>query len=187
MRAIVNAIAAGMLEARACIVISNNAESPALAFARERNIPARHISTKALGNGADVDAAIAQALIEAGAEQLVLSGYMRKLGPKVLAQFKGRILNIHPGLLPRYGGPGMYGMNVHKAVVAASERISGISIHLVDEEYDHGAVIASRKVLLLPGDTAESLAARVQAEEPEFFVEILRKLASGALAWPAQD
>jgi phosphoribosylglycinamide formyltransferase-1 len=183
MRAIVHATEHHVVKAEAKIVISNNAQSPALEFAREHKIPTKHLSATSLG-GQDTDEAIESALVEAGVDTLVLSGYMRKLGPRVLARFAGRILNIHPGLLPRFGGQGMYGMNVHKAVIASGERTSGITIHLVDEEYDHGAQIASRKVLLMPGDTPETLAARVQASEPEFFVEILRKLADGSLAWP---
>ncbi len=184
MRAIVHAIEHHVLKAEAKIVISNNSQSPALVFAQEHHVPTRHISATSLGAGQDADTALEAALVDAGADTLVLSGYMRKLGPRVLSRYAGRILNIHPGLLPRFGGQGMYGMNVHRAVLAAGERTSGITIHLVDEEYDHGPQIASRKILLMPGDTAETLAARVQAAEPEFFVEILRKLADGSLPWP---
>ena len=183
MRAIVAAIDAGRLAAEPVLVVSNNAEAPALAFARARGIPARHISRTALGE-ADPDPAIAAALGEAGAELVVLSGYMRKLGPATLARFRGRILNIHPALLPKYGGQGLYGRRVHDAVIAAGERKSGISIHLVDDEYDHGPVLARLEVPVEPGDTAETLEKRVQAAEPAFYVETVRRIVEGGLALP---
>ena len=119
-----------------------------------------------------------------GAELIVLSGYLRKLGPATLARFRGRILNIHPGLLPAHGGRGMYGRHVHEAVIAAGERESGITIHLVDEEYDHGPAVAERRIPVDPGDTPQSLALRIQAQEPAFFVETLRRIADGTLQLP---
>lgn len=183
MRAIVAAIDAGRLVAQPVLVVSNNAEASALAFARARGMPARHISRTALGER-DPDPAIASALGEAGAELVVLSGYMRKLGPKTLARFRGRILNIHPALLPKYGGQGLYGRRVHDAVIAAGETTSGISIHLVDDEYDHGPVLARLEVPVAPADTAETLERRIQAAEPAFYVETVRRIVEGSLALP---
>jgi phosphoribosylglycinamide formyltransferase 1 len=181
MRAIVEAIRADTLAAEPRLVISNNADAPALAFARESGIPARHISR---AQTADPDRAIAAALAAAGAELVVLSGYMRKLGPTTLARYPRRILNIHPALLPKYGGQGMYGRRIHEAVAAAGDAVTGITIHLVDDEYDHGPVVAQRAIRLRPGDTAEAIEARVRAAEPAFFVETLRRIAEGALALP---
>jgi phosphoribosylglycinamide formyltransferase-1 len=180
----VQAIRDRRLAAEAVVVISNNADSPALAFAREHGIAARHISRRSLGEAGDPDRAIAQALADAGAGLVVLSGYMRKLGPETLRRFRGRILNIHPALLPKYGGTGMYGRRVHDAVVAAGERLSGITIHLVDDEYDHGPVLAQREVPLEPGDSAAALEQRIQAAEPGFYVETLRRIVSGELRLP---
>lgn len=181
MRAIVGAIGESRLSGKACIVISNNADAPALAFARERRIAAAHLSQAKLGEGADLDAAIGDALAEAGAEWVVLSGYMRRIGPKTLERFKNRILNIHPAMLPKHGGPGMYGAHVHRAVLNSGDRTSGITIHLVDSEYDQGPVVAQRKVLLNPNDTPETLAARVQEQEPEFYVETLKRIDEGKI------
>jgi phosphoribosylglycinamide formyltransferase-1 len=96
---------------------------------------------------------------------VVLAGYLAKIGDDLLRQYPGKILNIHPALLPAYGGKGMYGMNVHKAVLQAGEKESGISIHLVDEEYDHGRVLFQASTPVLPEDTAESLAARIHGLE----------------------
>src|SRR4051812_12505100 len=133
MRAIVDALADGRLQGRACVVISNNAEAPALQFARARGIEAWHISGKIEGSEDACDAAIVKALQDSGAEWLVLSGYMRKLGPATLRAYRGRILNIHPALLPNFGGQGMYGKFVHEAVIASGDKVSGITVHLVDE------------------------------------------------------
>src|SRR5215472_2645550 len=138
MKAIIAAIRRGTLAAEARIVISNNANAPALAYARDAGVPALHLSQSKLGPEGDVDRAIAAALAGAGVDLVVLSGYLRKLGPAVLAHYRGRILNIHPGPLPKYGGQGLYGARVHEAVLAAGERTSAITIHFVDEEYDHG-------------------------------------------------
>ena len=184
MKAIIAAVRRGTLAAEARIVISNNANAPALAYARDAGVPALHLSQSKLGPEGDIDRAIAAALAGAGVDLVVLSGYLRKLGPAVLARFRGRILNIHPGPLPTYGGQGLYGMRVHEAVLAAGERASAVTIHLVDEEYDHGPVVARREVAVEPGDTPAILAARVQALEPEFFVETLRAIADGRVALP---
>jgi phosphoribosylglycinamide formyltransferase-1 len=177
MRAIVAAIAAGELRARANIVIGNNADAPALQFAQQNGIPFRHISTKTEGSDAAADAAIRGALEASNVEWVVMSGYLRKLGPQTLQRYRGRILNIHPALLPKFGGQGMYGRHVHEAVIAAGETVSGITVHLVDEEYDHGEIIAQHTVPVLPGDSVDDLQSRVTAAEPAFFVEVLKSLA----------
>lgn len=177
MRAIVAAIAAGELPARARILICNNVGAPALEFARMQQIPVRHISARTEGGEAAADAAICDALDASGAEWVVMSGYLRKLGPRTLQRYRGRILNIHPALLPKFGGQGMYGRHVHEAVLAAGEAVSGATVHLVDEEYDHGEIVAQRTVPVLPGDSVEDLQARITAAEPGFFVEVLKSLA----------
>lgn len=184
MQAILAAIRSGRLHAEGRAVISNNEDAPALAHARALGVPAFHLSQTRLGAAGDVDCTIADTLAAQGVELLVLSGYLRKLGPATLARFRGRILNIHPGPLPKYGGRGMYGRYVHEAVIAAGERFSAITIHVVDEEYDHGPAVARREVAVEPGDTPATLAARIQALEPEFFVATLCRIADGSLALP---
>ena len=179
-RAIVAAIRAGELAAEPRLMVSNNKSAPALAFAAEVGVPALCIPTQADPDAAD--ARLADAMDEHGVELIVLSGYLRQLGPRTLSRYAGRVLNIHPGPLPQFGGHGMYGRRVHEAVVAAGARESGICIHVVDGEYDRGPVIARRSVALEPGDTADTLEARVTSLEPGFFVETLRKIAEGTLA-----
>ena len=180
LRAIVAAVRSGQLDAEPRLVVSNNKAAPALAFAAEAGIPALCIPTQADPEAAD--RRLAEALRGAGVELLVLSGYLRRLGPITLSAYRDRVLNIHPGPLPAFGGEGMYGRKVHEAVIASGVAEGGITIHLVDEEYDHGAVLARRAVPIAPGETAESLEAKVTGLEPEFFVETLQRIACGELA-----
>lgn len=182
MRAIVEAAKAGALLAKGCLVVSNNRNAGALVFAAEQGIPQLVIPTQADPDAAD--ARLVQALEEAEVELVVLSGYLRRLGPKTLARYRNRILNIHPGLLPEFGGDGMYGRRVHEAVIAAGVPESGATIHAVDEIYDHGPVIGRRTVPVLADDTPESLEARVTAMEPAFFLETLGRIAAGELRLP---
>lgn len=181
-RAIIAAILAGNLAAEPRILVSNNRNAPALAFAAEHGVPALHIPTQSDPEAAD--SRLTEAMSAHGVELIVLSGYLRQLGPKTLARYDGRILNIHPGPLPQFGGHGMYGRRVHEAVIAAGVAESGIVIHLVDAEYDRGPVVARCGVPVEPGETAESLEARVTGLEPDFFVETLKRIAEGALALP---
>jgi phosphoribosylglycinamide formyltransferase-1 len=181
-RAIVAAIAAGELDAAPRLMVSNNKSAAALAFAAEAGVPSLCIATQADPEAAD--ARLAEALASHGVELVVLSGYLRQLGPKTLNRYAGRILNIHPGPLPQFGGHGMYGRRVHEAVIAAGVAESGICIHLVDEEYDRGPVIARRSAPVLDSDTAETLEARVTSLEPQFYVETLQGIAHGEIVLP---
>ena len=181
-RAIVAAIEAGELAAEPRLLVSNNRTAPALAFATEHEVPALCIPTQ--GDPQAADTRLVEAMTRHSVEVIVLSGYLRQLGPRTLQRYEGRILNIHPGPLPQFGGHGMYGRRVHEAVIAAGVAQSGIVIHLVDAEYDRGPVVARRDVPVMPGDTAESLEARITSLEPAFFLETLRRIAEGALKLP---
>ena len=182
MRGIVGAIASGTLPARARIAISNNADAPGLVWARSHGIPTRHISAAAAGGATAADSVIADAMAAAGVGLVILSGYLRPVGPAVLGRF--RVLNIHPGPLPQFGGRGMYGPHVHAAVLAAGVPESAASVHLVDGEYDHGPVIAAEPVPVLPDDTPQTLQARVMAVEPGLFVRTLQAIAAGTIVLP---
>jgi len=185
LQAILDACADGRLEAEVRVVISNNLGSGALERAARAGITGLRLSSKTDPVPADLDAAICRALRDHDVNLVVLAGYMRKLGPRVLERFKGRVLNIHPALLPRFGGPGMYGMAVHQAVIDAGEVTTGASVHVVDEQYDHGPVIARAEVPVQRGDTAESLADRVLAQEHKLFVSTLEKITSGEIVLPS--
>jgi phosphoribosylglycinamide formyltransferase-1 len=181
-RAILAAIEAGALNAEARLIVSNRRESPALAFAAEHGVAARAIPTVSDPQGAD--AALTAALREAGVELVVLSGYLRKLGPTTLAAYANRVLNIHPALLPKFGGQGMYGRRVHEAVAASGDAVSGVTVHVVDGDYDHGPPVATLDVPLAPGDDAAAIEAKVTAAEPAFFVDVLRRISEGSLSLP---
>jgi phosphoribosylglycinamide formyltransferase-1 len=182
LRAVVEAIRAGELSAQALLTVSNNKGAAALDFAQQQGIPTQVIATQADPDAAD--ARLAEAMAAAGVELIVLSGYLRRLGPVTLGRYRNRILNIHPGPIPAFGGEGMYGRRVHEAVIAAGVPESGITIHLVDEEYDHGPVLGRWTVPLEPGETAETLEAKVTALEPKLFVETLKRIATGELVLP---
>ena len=178
LQAILDAARSGRLPAPVAVVISNNRESGAMRRARAAGVPAVHLSSATHPGPGKLDAAILATLHEHGVDTVFLAGYMKKLGPAVLAAFAGRIFNTHPALLPKHGGQGMYGRKVHEAVLAAKETESGASIHLVDEGYDTGRVIAQCRVPVAPTDSAETLAARVQERERELVVETLAALAA---------
>jgi phosphoribosylglycinamide formyltransferase-1 len=181
MQAIIDACKAGRLDAKPCVVISNNSEAMALQRAKDEGIPHYHISG-ATHPGPLEDEEILRALKRHGVDTVILAGYMKMLGPATLRAYRGRILNIHPALLPKFGGKGMYGKRVHEAVLAAGEKVSGVTIHIVDERYDAGPIIAQRQVPVLPGDTADSLAERVLKHEHILYAETLQKIADGRIA-----
>jgi phosphoribosylglycinamide formyltransferase-1 len=173
-KAIVEAAARGELAAEPRLLVGNKRDTPAFAWAEQRGVP--HLCIPTVADPAAADARLAEALQAHGVEVVILSGYLRRLGPATLAAYAGRILNIHPGPLPEYGGEGMYGARVHQAVIAAGASASAIVVHAVDEEYDHGPELARQAVPIQPGDTAEQLEARVKALEPDFFVETLKRI-----------
>ena len=181
LQAMIDACKDGRLNAKVCAIISNNSDSMALRRARREGIPDYHLSGKTHPESGDLDKAIFDVLNQHGVDLVILAGYMKKLGPHVLSRYHGRILNIHPALLPRFGGTGMYGNYVHEAVLEAGERVTGVTIHLVDEVYDHGPIIAQCEVPVLDGDTADSLSERVLKREHEFYVETLQRIAEGEI------
>lgn len=143
------------------VVISNNSSAFALQRARDENIPDYHISGKTCPEPGQLAARLSEALQQHKINLIALAGYMKLLPPEILRQYRSRVINIHPALLPHYGGKGMYGINVHKAVLESGDTKSGATVHFVDEVYDRGAIIIQRTVPVLPLDTPESLARRV--------------------------
>lgn len=177
-QAILSAIDQGRIpHARIRLVISNNSTAGILEIAHGHALPTVHLSQKQFSNEqAFVDALLA-ILREHDVNLIVLAGYMKRLPAQLVRAYKNRIINIHPALLPKFGGQGMYGMYVHEAVIAAGEKVSGATVHAVDEEYDHGPVLLQKTVPVLPGDTPETLAARVLSVEHELYPEALRMIA----------
>ena len=183
MRAILQAIAQSDLAAEARLVVSNNRTAPALAYAEAAGVETAWIPTKHDPQAADQ--ALTKAMADAGVNLVILSGYLRRLGPIFLERFRGRVLNIHPGPLPASGGEGMYGRRVHEAVIAQGLGQSAAVIHLVDGEYDHGPEVARLELSLAPDETAESLEARLTALEPGFYLRTLQEIARGERVLPA--
>lgn len=179
LQAIVDATKSGALHARVAVAVSNNSDSLALERAKRERIPSLHLSRTTHPDPESLDKAILQALSEHGVTLVALAGYMRPLGPAVLGAYTRRILNVHPALLPRHGGRGMYGMRVHESVIRSGDRMTGVTIHLVDEEYDQGPIVAQTELPVLEGDTAETLAQRVLQTEHRFYPEVLERIGCG--------
>jgi phosphoribosylglycinamide formyltransferase 1 len=187
MQSIIDACKSGSLDAKPALVISNNKDSGALARAKQEDIPAIHLSSQNVATETDLDQAMLDILSEYKAELVILAGYMKRIGPLTLSAFQDRILNIHPCLLPKYGGQGMYGMRVHEAVIASGDKESGVTIHVVNEEYDKGAILAQQKIGVEEGDTAKTLAKRVLALEHTLYVETIRNIISGDVVLPGLE
>jgi phosphoribosylglycinamide formyltransferase-1 len=187
MQSIIDACKLGSLAARPVVVISNNKDSGALSRAEQEGIPGIHLNSKEVDTEIELDRAMLEVLSEYKAELVILAGYMKRIGPLTLAAFLNRILNIHPCLLPKYGGQGMYGMRVHEAVIASGDKESGVTIHVVNEEYDKGAIVAQQKLRVEEGDTAESLARRVLALEHRLYVDTIRNIISGDVVLPSVE
>ncbi|MFC1692039.1 phosphoribosylglycinamide formyltransferase [Candidatus Latescibacterota bacterium] len=167
----------GSLMADVVVVISNNSGAGALERARKHGIDALHISALIEGSAETVDARITDEMVSRNIDIVVLAGYMKKIGPVLLEAYEGRILNIHPALLPKFGGKDMYGIHVHEAVIAAGEKESGVTVHIVDSKYDHGSILAQVKVPVYPDDTPETLQKRVLVKEHEIYPETIHRFA----------
>ncbi len=181
MQAIIDATKSGVLPAQVVVVIGNNAGSMAATRARNEGIPFHHLSGRTHPQFEDLDEQICRVLVDSRVDVVVLAGYMKKVGPRTIDRFSRRMINIHPALLPRYGGVGMYGIRVHQAVIDAGDDVTGVTVHLVDAEYDRGPIIAQCRVRVLGSDDVESLAARVLTAEHDFYVETLCRIVSGEL------
>ena len=180
--AILGAIRDGRLKGATIVcVVSNNSGAGALETARKNAIPALHISRMQFETDAAFDSHFLDALERHGANFVALAGYMKIVSPAVISRFRNRILNIHPALLPDFGGKGMYGEHVHRAVIASGKKVSGATVHLVDEAYDRGPVVLQRTVAVAPGETPESLAKKVLAIEHEIYPEAIGLFAEGRI------
>jgi phosphoribosylglycinamide formyltransferase 1 len=154
------------------LVASNRADAPSLERARAESIPA------AVFNPGDDGTELINLLVSHDVHLVVLAGYLKRIPPGVVREFHGRIVNVHPGLLPEFGGAGMYGAKVHQAVISSGAKITGVTVHLVDDEFDHGPVIAQWKVPVLDSDTPESLASRVLEVEHLVFPRAVEMIAA---------
>ena len=180
LKAILDAIRSGKIpDTRIGLVVSNNSDAGALTIARENQLPAVHISRKQFASDDEFTKNVLANLHNHKINFIVLAGYMKKIDSHIIREFRHRIVNIHPALLPAFGGPGMYGMHVHEAVINAKVKESGATVHIVDEEYDRGQIVLQQKVSVNPDDTAETLAAKVLKIEHQLYPEAIRLFAEG--------
>ncbi len=180
LQALLDACATPGSAARVVLVISNREGAGALERAVECGVPTATIAP----DGQDADRLLAL-LAEHRVELVVLAGYLKRVPQRVVAAYRGRMLNIHPALLPAFGGQGMYGRRVHEAVLASGARVTGATVHLVDEQYDHGAIVAQWPVPVRPDDTPDVLAARVLAVEHRLLPSVVMAFAARGGAVPA--
>ena len=163
------------LDAQVVLVISNNSDAKVLQKAENENIPNFIINSKKYPNE-NLDRKITKLMNEFKVDFIFLSGYMKKLEKELITTYKNRIINSHPALLPKFGGKGMYGSNVHKAVIEANEKKSGCTIHFVNENYDEGEYILQKKLDISNSETVESLEDRIKSLEAKAIVEALQKV-----------
>ena len=179
LQAIINGCKSNRIDANVAVVISNNEDSMALQRANNEHISAYHLSLKKLGSEELLAKEILNVLEKHDIDMIFLAGYMRMLHISVIKKYRNRIFNIHPALLPKFGGKGMYGIHVHSAVIQAKEKETGVTIHRVNEEYDSGEIVAQTTVPVMENDTPEILAARVLEKEHAFLVEVISDIAIG--------
>jgi phosphoribosylglycinamide formyltransferase-1 len=178
LQAIIDACSNGVLRgfAEVAVVVSNKVDAFALERAKKAGIPGIFIDRKLFADGASYCSAIAYELQKHDVQLVCLAGFLLKLDPCLIHIYPGRVLNIHPALLPKFGGKGMYGHHVHEAVVAAQETESGPTVHIVDEEYDHGKIVMQKRVPVHPDDTPDDVAQRVLAVEHTIFPAAIKKV-----------
>ncbi len=175
-RAILQACVDGELNAQGVLIISNHADAGVHQVAKDFVIPSVTISRDQFDDGDTFANALIKQLRDVETDLVCLAGYMRRIPPKLIRAFPQAMLNIHPALLPKFGGKGMYGINVHRAVIDAGENHSGVTVHYVNERYDEGAILLQRgDVPVLADDTPEDLGARVLKLEHQLYPEAVAK------------
>jgi phosphoribosylglycinamide formyltransferase 1 len=181
-QALIDKAESGELHCRLVLCVVNNSSAFAVQRAKKHGIPWRHVAPSNFPGEQEYTNALLSLLREHAADCIALAGYMKKIPRAVIAAFPNRIVNIHPGLLPAFGGKGLYGEKVHEAVIAYGAKVSGVTIHFVDEEYDSGPIIFQGTVPVLDGDDPHALAARVLALEHASYWRVLDALARGRLS-----
>ena len=177
MSALIEAAKAADYPAEIVGVLSNKPDAPGLGVARAEGIPTAVVSMKAYGGKAGADAQIDRVLTDWGVDIVCLAGFMRLLSAKLTEKWRGRMINVHPSLLPAFKG-----LDTHARAIAESATEHGCTVHFVTPEMDEGPVIVQARVPVLPGDTPDTLAARVLEQEHRIYPEALRKLASGQVS-----
>lgn len=186
LQAIIDGIESGLIpDAQIVRIIASNSKAFALERGRKHGIETRVIGRENFPDDADPTDKIMHAIVEetkaAGTDLIVLAGYMSVLNSELVKAYEGRIINIHPSLIPKFCGKGFYGIRVHRAVIEAGEKESGATVHFVDEGVDTGKIILQDRVPVLEGDTPEDLAARVLTVEHRILPEVIKRIAKGEI------
>ena len=175
-QAITEACKSGEIKGEVALLISNNKKSQAIARAKNLHIQFLHISENVEPNEQLRDTKISSLLNEHNCELVVLAGYMKKLSSTVIDSFSGKIINIHPSLLPKYGGKGMYGSKVHKEVLKNKEYVSGVTVHLVNSDYDKGEILSQQTIPITENETPESLAEKARRVEHHLIIKTIKEI-----------
>lgn len=158
--------------ARVVLVVSDRAEAPVIRKAQRLNVPVHVLSSDELRSGERLK----DVLKQSGIEMILLAGYLRKMSDELIQHYPEKIINLHPALLPAFGGKGMYGMKVHEAVIRSGVKESGITIHFVNEHYDEGEIIFQKSIPVEANDTPESLQKKIRELELKYYPEVIEKL-----------
>lgn len=183
LMAIMNAITDGVLSGKVAVVIGSLKGAPALEVASNAGVETVVVGT-ANRTDDEYGAVLLRAITKRDVDLIVLAGYMRRLPDALTSAYAGRIINIHPSLLPAFGGHGMYGRKVHEAVRNAGVSESGCTVHVVDNEYDHGPVVAQRRVDVHPEDSVDDIAERVLGAEHSLLVDVIADICNGQRTLP---
>ena len=189
------------LNAEVLALITSNPKAPVIEKAKQAQVPFKILSPKQFASWTEWDQALCSHLnqvfnqpakrgrkptdkvVQLGSNNwIVLAGFLKKIGPQTLSAFNNHIINIHPSLLPRHGGKGMYGLHVHQSIIKAGDKKTGVSIHLVSKEYDQGTLLAQKEIPVSPEDTPESLQKKVKKEEGPFYIATLNKICNQNLS-----
>jgi phosphoribosylglycinamide formyltransferase-1 len=181
-QALIDRKSSGGLHVDFVLMVGNNSAAKAFDRAREHGIKTLHTAPSHFADEEAYAERLSSALKEAGTELIVLAGYMKKLPPSIVCEYRNRIVNIHPALLPAFGGKGMYGVNVHIAALDYGAKLTGVTAHFVDDEYDHGPVILQKAVPVMDDDDEHTLASRVLAAEHKYFWQAVEAVASGRVS-----
>lgn len=179
LKAIIKASEKKIIDSKVVVVISNNSGSEALQTARKNKIPAIHLSAKLFQSQSEFDSALLELLRKCKIDLVCLAGYLKKLSPRVVKSYKNKIINIHPALLPAFGGDGMFGVKVHQSVIDSGNKISGVTVHFVDEEYDKGKIILQKRINIKKNEDAVSLEKRIRRIEHKIYPKAIRLIETG--------
>ncbi|UCD94644.1 MAG: phosphoribosylglycinamide formyltransferase [Candidatus Zixiibacteriota bacterium] len=182
LQSLIDATNSGKLSGEIVLVVSSKSNAYGLERARNAGIDTFVFRKKDYPGSEEAEKDLLEMLEEYEVEYIALAGYLKLVPSPVVRRYKDRITNIHPALLPRYGGKGMYGHHVHEAVLASGDKESGATVHLVDEIYDHGEIIIQERIPVMAGDTPDTLAARVLEVEHKIYPQALENLIQGRYA-----